>query len=1228
MWRFVVLTCFAIPWITAQNPRNQRPFDNGHGWDIRLAVPGEPGNDYPTLDAIPRTSFTCSGKDPGYYADVETNCQVFRVCTLGSTYSFQSFICPNGTLFNQAVLVCDWWMKVNCKKSRELFETKKEKFVNLKLGTQFMTDIKKMISHPMRNPYDETYAKHNLIVMQEYKPPSNQFYNGASLNNFNRNPYSAYFQTNQAQRNNYQNSVQYSTADISTAASTPSTQYYTFSQNQKQSKPYQIPNRTGNLNNVNSAFTLNSHSGKSSQANSLDVIKYSQNSQSVRPTEVYQRSIQRTQPNKPQEKVKENIGSTYVTSNQKFNNSRLSKSKQIELGIEFSKQQLNRKINQEKFNSDKNTRARFLNVGQTGNDTKQNSVSSDSPPGIITKTLAFRRIIKDSMNGNPKSRITFKTWIVRPSRNSKLIVEPTPYTYNRPANFLGKIIADITGNNRNASFQRQVATKTTDDSYVYNVPTVQISDQILTTSKDTPDIEFVPSTTSQTFTGYPLPTPSPTKPALLYLVPTTFKPSSRLYVPPPGNDIQISRQYLSPILENSKLVAAASSPRPFLAVNDNKASFFLNKRPNADNNNLAFSDILTKDKLGTTVDGIVKDTNNVLETASPVQFQHFNQNVQSVDYPIDNYLYSGSDTQSDEKLTLEQPPPLQKSSRLIAAPSIDLEPPIESIENVNQNTNKISNLPYFEESTRRPNTIERTVSLKITIPENIADLLFRNRSTSDSENLEILSTGNSNSWLLSNKVSKDTGGSVIPIGKLIWNKNSNISDSQDLVFSLLIDSINAAKDYNNIVQQSIATTQPTPTQPQFQNVNNEELQRISNDISQLTSSQFSAKNYSSNYRLANLRAPSPSDSTTSNTYGNTKNINSISQNQREQHRIPQQQHTPQQKQNELPPFQVSGNNELTDLNINSDKLYSGQLYQLPVPVVSKQIYNSLFPANYKLSNNDIQAKSSVENSANSNTINNNIINKSKADYEFIQSHTVDQNNFQSNYNSPKTTDQGSSANDFMNTLELPKNGITAQLQDNIVGTIPHPLDDDKLIKYKKDQTYYIYTHLNNDDELSTDTQINDIQNIIANNLASGTFSQNDKLSRLSAYELIPSLGYKLEDEREKQKTVNTFQINDYNEPKQRSSNENANLIRQQDIIATDVDFTVDHSKTANIEKPRFLYDGPNSYSAPQKSVGNLIPNQNSVQSVSNFNSKIEKFDTDEDKNYGYPKISPAKRFLF
>ncbi|XP_052743782.1 uncharacterized protein LOC112058049 isoform X1 [Bicyclus anynana] len=1215
MWKSFLLTCMAIPWSIAQNGRSQRPFDNGHGWDIRLAVPGNPGNDYPTLDSIPRTSFTCSGKEPGYYADVETNCQVFRVCTLGSTYGFQSFICPNGTLFNQAVLVCDWWMKVNCKNSRELFKLNDEKFVNLKLGSQFMSDIKKMITHPIRNPYDDTYTKNNLIVMQEYKPPSNQLYNGATLSNFNRNSNNAYFQTNQAQRNTFQNA--YSTANlISHTVSTPSTQQYSYIQNQKQSKPYVLPNRSGNTKNISPGLFLNSQPGQVPQPKSLDVIKYSQNTHSVRPTQVYQRSIQKSQNTKLQDK--DDVRPTYKAPNQ-FNSSRISKSKEVEWGIEFSKQQLNRKIKQDKLISDKHTQASFVNIEQLGNRTKQTTVSNETPPAIITKTLAFRRIIKDSENGNPKSRITFKTWIVRPSRNSKLIVEPTPYTYNRPANFLGKIIADISNNNNlNTTSSPKVETETVEDSYVYNVPTAKINDQILSIPKETSEILPSSTSSSEVFTGYSLPTPPPTKPALLYLLPTTFKPSSRLYVPPAVKQNQISRQYLLPVIENSKLVAAASSPRPFLAINNNEPSFFLSKQThvNTNQNNLAFSDILTKEKLDITVNDIVKDTNNVFDSASPEELQQFKQNINRVDYPIDNYLYSDKDSQSGEKLTLQPPPPLPKSSRLIVAPSIDLEPPIETSSTINQNTNPISNLPYYEESTRPPNTIERTVSLKITIPENIADLLFKNQST----NLEILSTGNSNNWLLSNKVAEDSG-SVVPIGKLIWNKNSNISNSQDLVFSLLVDSINAAKDYNNIVQQNIATTQPTPTQSQFQSVKKEDLQRITNDISQLTSSQFSAINNSSKQKLANLRLPPPSVLKSQKTNANSKPGNSYSQNQREQ-KIQLHQDTQKQREIQTTSHPISGNNEVLD--INSDNLYSGQLYQLPVPVVSKQIYNSLFPGTYKSSNNAIQSNLL----RNSISVNDKIIDKSNADYELIQSHSIDQNSLQSSDANPRgsgrETDQGSTANAFIDALELPKNGITAQLQDNIVGTLPHPLDDDKLIKYKKDQTYYIYTHLNNDDDLNTNNQI---QNVIRNNLANTEFTQNNQLSRLSAYELIPSLGYKLDDEREKQRLLNAFQINGYGKPKQVSSNENTNLIRRQDVIS-DVDFTVNHPKSSQINKPAFLYDGPNSYSAPQKSVGYLGSYQNNIQSITNFNSKIEKFDTDEDKNYGYPKISPVKRFLF
>ena len=53
-------------------------------WDI---TPGEPGSDYPVLAHIPPTDFHCEGRSSGYYADVDTRCQV-------STYS----IIPSPTL--------------------------------------------------------------------------------------------------------------------------------------------------------------------------------------------------------------------------------------------------------------------------------------------------------------------------------------------------------------------------------------------------------------------------------------------------------------------------------------------------------------------------------------------------------------------------------------------------------------------------------------------------------------------------------------------------------------------------------------------------------------------------------------------------------------------------------------------------------------------------------------------------------------------------------------------------------------------------------------------------------------------------------------------------------------------------------------------------------------------------------------------------------------------------
>ena len=79
---------------------------------LRNAVPGEPGVDYPVLASVQETSFTCDDKTMGgYYADPEQDCQAYHVCLRDADTNLYpvSFLCPNGTVFNQEIFVCDWW---------------------------------------------------------------------------------------------------------------------------------------------------------------------------------------------------------------------------------------------------------------------------------------------------------------------------------------------------------------------------------------------------------------------------------------------------------------------------------------------------------------------------------------------------------------------------------------------------------------------------------------------------------------------------------------------------------------------------------------------------------------------------------------------------------------------------------------------------------------------------------------------------------------------------------------------------------------------------------------------------------------------------------------------------------------------------------------------------------------------------------------------------------------
>lgn len=88
--------------------------------DDEGGTPGKPGVDYPILTVIPETSFDCkTQRYKGFFADPETRCQVWHYCDLNGGQA--SFLCPNGTIFSQAGLTCDWWFNVRCASTTQLY---------------------------------------------------------------------------------------------------------------------------------------------------------------------------------------------------------------------------------------------------------------------------------------------------------------------------------------------------------------------------------------------------------------------------------------------------------------------------------------------------------------------------------------------------------------------------------------------------------------------------------------------------------------------------------------------------------------------------------------------------------------------------------------------------------------------------------------------------------------------------------------------------------------------------------------------------------------------------------------------------------------------------------------------------------------------------------------------------------------------------------------------------
>merc|ERR1719493_146810 len=96
---------------------------------LQGSIPGVPGEDYPIYAEVPESGFSCEGQvDGGYYADPEAECQVFHICTADGAggLSQYSFLCPNGTVFNQNYFICDWWFNFDCATAEELYSLNDE----------------------------------------------------------------------------------------------------------------------------------------------------------------------------------------------------------------------------------------------------------------------------------------------------------------------------------------------------------------------------------------------------------------------------------------------------------------------------------------------------------------------------------------------------------------------------------------------------------------------------------------------------------------------------------------------------------------------------------------------------------------------------------------------------------------------------------------------------------------------------------------------------------------------------------------------------------------------------------------------------------------------------------------------------------------------------------------------------------------------------------------------
>jgi len=108
-------------WLDALDALRGRQLSPQQHQDLyRDAVRGETYPDFDPED-IPPARFDCEDfPQPGFYADLDMACQVFRRCDVNG--GMFTYMCPTQTLFNQVTLSCDWWYNVDCQRSADFYD--------------------------------------------------------------------------------------------------------------------------------------------------------------------------------------------------------------------------------------------------------------------------------------------------------------------------------------------------------------------------------------------------------------------------------------------------------------------------------------------------------------------------------------------------------------------------------------------------------------------------------------------------------------------------------------------------------------------------------------------------------------------------------------------------------------------------------------------------------------------------------------------------------------------------------------------------------------------------------------------------------------------------------------------------------------------------------------------------------------------------------------------------